>query len=50
MITSRANRPTIHLVLFFTRDVSLRSWANWGVLEHEVAIYRQLQNHGVEVS
>ena len=45
-----ADCPPIHLILFFTRGVSLRSWANWGMLEREVAIYRQLQKHDIQIS
>ena len=33
----------IHLVLFFTRGVSLRAWAETGMLEREVALYRRLR-------
>jgi len=39
-----------HLVLFFTRGVSLRTWNMVGMLEREVAIYRCLQDMGWEVS
>lgn len=33
------------LTLFFTRDVSLRTWDKGGMLEREVAIYRALLPH-----
>jgi glycosyltransferase involved in cell wall biosynthesis len=39
-----------HLVLFFTRGVSLRTWNMVGMLEREVALYRCLQDMGWEVS
>ena len=38
------------LVLFFTSGVSLRTWDEVGMFEREVAIYRRLQKHGVELS
>ncbi|MBN1450065.1 MAG: glycosyltransferase family 4 protein [Anaerolineales bacterium] len=42
---------TIHLTLFFTRDVSLRTWAGNGSLEREIALYLRLQREkGVQVS
>jgi len=40
----------IHLVLFFTRGVSLRMWHMVGMLEREVALYRRLVENGFEVS
>lgn len=39
-----------HLVLFFTRGVSLRTWALTGMLDREIAIYRRLIEKGAEVS
>lgn len=39
-----------HLVLFFTRGVSLRTWDDVGVFDREVGIYRRLQNRGVRAS
>jgi glycosyltransferase involved in cell wall biosynthesis len=41
---------SIHLVLFFTRGVSLRMWQMVGMLEREVALYRLLVNKGFDVS
>jgi glycosyltransferase involved in cell wall biosynthesis len=41
---------TIHLMLFFTRGVSLRTWSMMGNLEREVAIYRRLIDLGFQVS
>lgn len=38
------------LVLFFTRGVSLKTWDEIGMFEREVALYRRLQEHGVQVS
>jgi glycosyltransferase involved in cell wall biosynthesis len=40
---------SIHLTLFFTRGVSLQTWDTVGMFEREVAIYRRLQQHGVQV-
>lgn len=40
----------INLVLFFTYGVSLKTWDNIGMFEREVALYRRLQEHGVQVS
>ena len=39
-----------HLTLFFTRGISLQTWAQNGSLEREVALYLQLQQKGVKVS
>lgn len=39
-----------HLVLFFTRGVSLRTWSMMGMLEREIAIYKRLLRRGFEVS
>ena len=41
-MTALAN---VHLVLFFTRGVSLKVWDDAGILEREVALYRALQPH-----
>lgn len=41
---------TVNLVLFFTRGVSLRTWAMMGMLDREVAIYRRLMEHDFQVS
>jgi glycosyltransferase involved in cell wall biosynthesis len=41
---------SIHLVLFFTRGVSLRMWQTVGMLEREVALYRLLVKKGIDVS
>jgi len=38
------------LILFFTRGVSLKTWASNGSLEREIAIYQRLQEKGVEVT
>lgn len=40
----------IRLVLFFTRDVSLRTWDDVGLFAREVALYRRLQPRGVHVT
>lgn len=39
-----------HLGLFFTRGVSLGTWAQVGNLTRELAIYKRLVEHGYEVS
>ncbi len=39
-----------HLVLFFTRGVSLRTWAFTGMLDREIAIYQWLVSRGADVS
>jgi glycosyltransferase involved in cell wall biosynthesis len=41
---------SIHLVLFFTRGVSLRTWSMMGMLEREIAIYKRLLRRGFKVS
>ncbi|MBI4966313.1 MAG: glycosyltransferase family 4 protein [Desulfomonile tiedjei] len=46
--TNREFAP--HLVLFFTRGVSLGTWATVGMLAREVALYLHLVEHGFEVS
>lgn len=40
----------MHLTLFFTRGVSLRTWAMMGMLEREIAIYLKLVERGVGVA
>ena len=40
----------IHLVLFFTRGVSLRTWSMVGNLDREIALYRFLADHGLDIS
>jgi glycosyltransferase involved in cell wall biosynthesis len=39
-----------HVVLFFTRGVSLRTWSMVGMLEREVALYLFLRDSGFEIS
>ena len=39
-----------HLVLFFTRGVSLRTWSMVGMLDREVALYNYLGKKGFQVS
>ena len=39
-----------HLILFFTRGVSLRTWSMVGMLEREIAIYLLLRRQGFDVS
>lgn len=38
------------LVLFFTRGVSLQTWDQVGMFDREVAIYKELQKRGVDVT
>ncbi|MFQ5873148.1 MAG: glycosyltransferase, partial [Dehalococcoidia bacterium] len=40
----------MHLALFFTGGVSLRTWVEGGMFEREVAVYRRLQEHGIRIS
>ena len=40
----------MRLVLFFTHGVSLKTWEDVGMLEREVALYRWMQGHGVQVT
>lgn len=40
----------VRLVLFFTRGISLHLWNHIGMFEREVALYRHLQEHGVQVT
>ena len=39
-----------HLILFFTKGVSLQTWDMAGMFDREVALYNKLYEHGVEVS
>ena len=41
---------TTHLVLFFSRNVSLRTWKEHGMIEREVALYNWYSDQGVKVS
>ena len=45
-----ASQSSCHLILFFTRGVSLRTWAMFGMLEREIALYLHLMRHGLKVS
>jgi glycosyltransferase involved in cell wall biosynthesis len=40
----------MNLILFFTRGISLQTWASVGVLEREIALYLRLQEMGVQVA
>jgi len=40
----------INLMLFFTRGVSLQTWANNGSLNREIALYLRLQQKGLRVT
>lgn len=39
-----------HLILFFTRGISLRTWAMMGMLQRELAVYKLLIERGIAVS
>ncbi|MEW6406228.1 MAG: hypothetical protein AB1649_30955, partial [Chloroflexota bacterium] len=39
-----------HLILFFSRGVSLETWASVGMIEREIALYLRLQEKGIRVS
>jgi glycosyltransferase involved in cell wall biosynthesis len=41
---------SMHLVLFFTKGVSVRTWAMMGMLAREIAIYRRFIAKGFRVS
>jgi glycosyltransferase involved in cell wall biosynthesis len=43
------NLDSTKLILFFTSAVSLRTWDTIGMFEREVALYRHLQEQGVQV-
>jgi len=40
-----AHLKEAHLVLFFTRGISLKTWNDVGMLDREVALYRALRQH-----
>lgn len=40
----------MHLILFFTRGISLQTWSDNGSLEREIALYLRLQKMGMRVS
>lgn len=40
----------MHLILFFSRGVSLATWASVGMIDREIALYLRLQEKGVNVS
>jgi len=39
----------MRLILFFTRGVSMGTWDDGGIIERELALYRNFQRQGVEV-
>lgn len=41
---------SVHLVLFFTRGVSLRTWGMMGMLAREIAVYKRFVADGFRVS
>jgi len=43
-------KDSMHLALFFSRGVSLKTWAKIGSLEREIALYLRLKEKGVRVS
>lgn len=40
----------MHLILFFTYGVSLKTWAETGLLDREILIYKKLSQKGIKVS
>ncbi len=41
----------MHLVLFFTYGVSLKTWAETGILQREIRVYQELmREHKVQIS
>lgn len=40
----------MHIILFFSRGVSLETWASVGSLEREIALYLRLQEKGVQIT
>ena len=41
---------SMHLVLFFTRGISLRTWDMIGNLDREIALYHFLIDQGLNIS
>ena len=46
----KSDTTIMHLILFFSRGVSLATWASVGMIEREIALYLRLQVKGVNVS
>lgn len=46
----RHRGASAHLALFFTRGLSLQTWADTGAFDREVALYRRLEKSGVRVA
>lgn len=44
------SKKSLHLILFFTRGVSLHDWDGQGLLNREIALYKRLQHYGIKVS
>ncbi len=40
----------MHLVLFFTRGMSIKAWDDVGMFDREVALYERLRDKGVSIS
>tara|TARA_B100001250_G_C19786534_1_gene784444 strand:- start:570 stop:1661 length:1092 start_codon:yes stop_codon:yes gene_type:complete len=40
----------VHLILFFTRDLSLKDWDVTGNLSREIALYKRLLNLGINIT
>ncbi len=47
---SRGNLRHMKLVLFFTYNVSLQTWAKSGLFDREILLYDRLTKHGVAVT
>ena len=50
LILSNVISSLMHLVLFFTRGMSLNAWDGVGMFDREVALYERLRDRGVSVS
>jgi glycosyltransferase involved in cell wall biosynthesis len=40
----------MHLILFFTYDISLQTWKDTGLLQREIQLYKKLTEKGIKVS
>ena len=49
MNTKENTNCDIRLTLFFTYDVSLKTWAETGLLQREIRLYQELQKQGAVV-
>jgi glycosyltransferase involved in cell wall biosynthesis len=50
LTSSKCSRFSCHITLFFTYGVSLKTWAETGLLQREIRLYQELMRHnGVKV-